>query len=77
LAVDVLREAPAAVRRRVLRAWLLDAGVTELTDAHLRSADDLVGRWRGQGGVALPGGLDLARRDGTLVLRRTEPPQGG
>jgi tRNA(Ile)-lysidine synthase len=59
---------PVAVRRRVLRGWLLDAGVLELADARLRSADDLLGRWRGQGGVALPGGLVLHRRRGRLML---------
>lgn len=74
--VSALSDVPAAVRRRVLRTWLLDSGVRELTDAHLRSADDLVGRWRGQGAVALPGGLDLVRRDGRLFLRRTVPPGG-
>ncbi|WP_147115891.1 tRNA lysidine(34) synthetase TilS [Pseudonocardia sulfidoxydans] len=68
---------PPAVRRRVLRAWLRDAGVNDLTDLHLRSSDDLVGRWRGQGGIALPGGLDLVRRDGRLVVRRAETPRPG
>jgi tRNA(Ile)-lysidine synthase len=53
---------PASVRRRVLRRWLIVAGVNGLTDAHLRRADDLVGNWHGQGGVALPGGLELQRR---------------
>lgn len=74
LAVEPLSTAPAAVRRRVLRRWLLDeAGVPELTDRHLRAADDLVGRWRGQGAVTLPGGLDLQRGDGRLVVRRRHP----
>jgi tRNA(Ile)-lysidine synthase len=59
---------PAAIRRRVLRGWLRDAGVPELTDAHLRRADELIAAWRGQGGVALPGGAVLARRHGRLWL---------
>ncbi|MCF7552506.1 tRNA lysidine(34) synthetase TilS [Pseudonocardia sp. WMMC193] len=70
LDVAVLRGAPAAVRRRVLRDWLCDVGITALTDAHLRSADALVGEWRGQGGPRLPGGLDLVRRDGRLSVQR-------
>jgi tRNA(Ile)-lysidine synthase len=74
LDAGVLGGYPAAVRRRALRGWLLDAGVSELTDAHLRAADDLVGRWRGQGGMALPGGLELTRWHGRLVLR---PPGRG
>jgi tRNA(Ile)-lysidine synthase len=59
---------PASVRRRVLRGWLLEAGVADLTDAQLRRADDLVGRWRGQGGIALAGELVLTRGHGRLVL---------
>jgi tRNA(Ile)-lysidine synthase len=59
---------PAAVRRRVLRAWLLAGGVPELTEGHLRSADALVTAWRGQGGVWLPGGLVARRAHGRLHL---------
>ncbi|MET0189567.1 MAG: tRNA lysidine(34) synthetase TilS [Pseudonocardia sediminis] len=70
LRVGPLVGVPAAVRRRVLREWLRENGVRALTDDHLRAADDLVGRWRGQGGPALGGGLDLVRARGRLVLRR-------
>ena len=66
LDVATLAQAPAALRRRALRRWLLDAGVTELTDAHLRAADDLVGRWSGQGALRLPGALELLRAQGRL-----------
>ncbi len=65
----VLADAPAAVRRRALRTWLGSRGVTGLTDLHLRAADDLVGRWRGQGGVALPSRLELVREHGRLRVR--------
>lgn len=63
-----LAAAPPAIRRRVLRRWLLDRGVAEVSDAHLRSADALVGDWRGQGGHALPGGFVLRRDHGTLLV---------
>jgi tRNA(Ile)-lysidine synthase len=79
LEVAVLAGYPAAIRRRILRAWLLDSGVPELSDAHLRAADALVGRWHGQGAPALPGGVDLGRHQGRLVLRptaRSRPPTG-
>ena len=66
LEVAALAQAPAALRRRVLRRWLLDAGVAELTDAHLRAADDLIGRWSGQGAVRLPGAVELCRAHGRL-----------
>lgn len=68
LQVTVLAQAPATLRRRVLRRWLLDAGVIELTDAHLRAADDLIGRWAGQGAVRLPGDVELLRVHGRLQL---------
>ncbi|GAA2791297.1 tRNA lysidine(34) synthetase TilS [Saccharopolyspora taberi] len=68
---------PAALRRRVLREWLLDRGVPELSDAHLRSADELVGNWKGQGPHALPGGFVLRRAHGTLQVEAVgEPPSG-
>jgi tRNA(Ile)-lysidine synthase len=59
---------PPALRRRVLRRWLLDAGVRELTDAQLRSIDALVGDWRGQGGVWVAGGLVVGRARGRLTV---------
>ncbi|MBK1785182.1 tRNA lysidine(34) synthetase TilS [Prauserella cavernicola] len=68
LDVDVLTPAPAALRRRALRTWLLGAGVRELTDAHLRAVDALVGEWRGQGGVWLPGNFEARRSRGKLCV---------
>ncbi|WP_439384184.1 tRNA lysidine(34) synthetase TilS [Amycolatopsis lexingtonensis] len=68
LDVGVLAGEPAALRRRVLRRWLLASGVRELTDAHLRAVDGLVARWRGQGGVWLPGNLEASRCRGRLCL---------
>ncbi len=72
LDTGVLEAEPAALRRRVLRRWLLQSGVRELTDAHLRAVDGLVARWRGQGGVWLPGNLEASRCRGRLCL--TSPP---
>lgn len=63
-----LERSPAALRRRVLRDWLLSQGVPEVTDAHLRAADALVGDWRGQGGHRLPGSFVLRRARGTLLV---------
>jgi len=58
------------VRRRVLRAWLAEAGVRGFDDAQLRGVDALVARWRGQGPSSLPGGLEVIRTRGRLVVRR-------
>ncbi|MER7081359.1 tRNA lysidine(34) synthetase TilS, partial [Saccharopolyspora kobensis] len=73
-----LKEIPAALRRRVLKAWLLDRGVPEVTDAHLRAADALVSDWRGQGGPRLPGDFVLSRAHGTLQVGGAgrKPPNG-
>lgn len=73
-AVPVLAAAPAALRRRALRSWLLGAGVRELTDAHLRAVDALIADWRGQGGVWLPGDFEARRARGKL---RVEPAAAG
>jgi tRNA(Ile)-lysidine synthase len=59
-----------AVRRRVLRAWLLARGVTGLTATHLSAADVLASRGPDRGGVALPGGLEVVRARGTLSVRK-------
>jgi tRNA(Ile)-lysidine synthase len=72
----VLAVEPAALRRRVLRRWLFAAGVPELTDAHLRAVDALIGEWRGQGGVWLPGGLEVSRARGRLRVTAWEPGEG-
>ena len=68
-----LAEQPAAVRRRVLRRWLLEQGVRELTDAQLRAVDALIAEWRGQGAVWLPGGLEVGRAHGRLTV--FQPPR--
>jgi tRNA(Ile)-lysidine synthase len=72
--VDVapLADALPAVRRRTLRRWLVGRGVRDLTDAQLRAVDALVGRWRGQGGVWLSGGLVAERARGRLTVNSKE-----
>ncbi|RVW07916.1 tRNA lysidine(34) synthetase TilS [Prescottella agglutinans] len=71
LVVERLAPVPVAVRRRALRLWLLERGAKALTDKQLRAVDELIGRWRGQGGVAVGGGrpgvrLVASRRRGRL-----------
>jgi tRNA(Ile)-lysidine synthase len=66
---------PAAVRRRVIRRWLLAGGASGLTDKQIRGVDTLVTAWRGQGGVAVGSPLRhqrliAGRRDGMLTLHR-------
>jgi tRNA(Ile)-lysidine synthase len=68
LAVDDVAGLPAALRRRVLRLWLLDRVVPDLQAVHLAAVDALLIRWRGQGRVDLPGGAGVVRASGRLVL---------
>jgi tRNA(Ile)-lysidine synthase len=73
----VIAPLPAAVRRRVLRAWLAAAGVRGFGDAQLRAVDALVDRWRGQGPPSLPGGLEVIRVRGRLIVRRGDRGSAG
>lgn len=77
LSCEMLAGAPAAVRRRAVRAWLLSHGVRAVTGAHIRAVDELVVAWRGQGGVAVSGGergtrLVVVREHGRLTLARAD-----
>ncbi|MEV4129297.1 tRNA lysidine(34) synthetase TilS [Nocardia sp. NPDC049707] len=74
LAIETLATAPAALRRRAIRAWLLAGGAKALTNKHLQAVDELITAWRGQGGVAVGGGapgrrLVVAHERGRLTLR--------
>lgn len=83
-----LRPQPAALRRRVIRSWLLDSGARAVNDVQVRAIDRLVTDWRGQGGVAVPGAseatggqkggtsgarLVATRKHGTLTLGSDQP----
>lgn len=73
LPIERLEPIPPPLRRRVLRRWLLDHGIPSFTDRQVRAIDDLIGRWRGQGAVAVAGGgprarLVVTRRHGRLIV---------
>ncbi|MCL1869959.1 MAG: tRNA lysidine(34) synthetase TilS [Promicromonosporaceae bacterium] len=74
LALDVglLEAAPAAVRRRALRAAAIAVGAPAraLGTRHVDALDALVVGWRGQGSAGLPSGASAARACGTLFLHR-------
>ena len=70
-----MAELPAAIRRRVIRGWLLAHGATGLTDKQIRGVDLLIVDWRGRGGVAVESlhrreRVFAERRGDRLVLRR-------
>lgn len=66
LRVDLLADLPAAVRTRVLRLFAARLGAKALSQRHIAALDALVTDWHGQGAVALPGGIEVARRSGRL-----------
>ncbi len=70
-----LATAPAALRHRAIRSWLLAGGAKAVTGKHIHAIDDLVVAWRGQGAVAVGGGdpetrLVVVREHGRLTLAR-------
>jgi tRNA(Ile)-lysidine synthase len=62
LRVDVLAAQPTAIRTRVLRSYAAEIGANALSQRHVTALDALVTAWRGQGPVALPGGILVCRR---------------
>lgn len=62
-----------ALRTRVIRLMALRCGsaVDDLGVEHVRRVDALIVDWRGQGEVALPGGVVAVRACGRLCLRST------
>ncbi|GAA3954972.1 tRNA lysidine(34) synthetase TilS [Gordonia caeni] len=75
LAVVPLAAAPAALRTRVLRRWLVAAGAPAPASRVIGAVDALVTDWRGQGPVAVGGDTDdrlavVREAAGILVLRR-------
>jgi len=63
---SVLADAPAALRRRVIRVWLGARGATAVGYAHVLAVEELVTGWNGQQGVDVPG-LRVVRAEGRLL----------
>jgi len=70
LDVKVLANAPAAVRRRALREWILRerGNLRRLETVHLVGVERLLEGDRGGRVAELPGGMAVARRGGKLEL---------
>ncbi|MER5771308.1 tRNA lysidine(34) synthetase TilS [Streptomyces sp. NPDC001985] len=63
---------PPAVRRRVLRRAVIQAGspAGSLFARHVEEVDRLITGWRGQGAINLPGRVEARRQSGRLVIRQ-------
>jgi len=70
LSVNVLLQAPAAVRRRALREWILRSrgDLNRVEMVHLIAVEKLLKGERGGRVAELPGGIKVTRRRGMLEL---------
>jgi tRNA(Ile)-lysidine synthase len=59
---------PPALRSRVLKAWAERVCGAAVTAAHVGALRAVVDDWHGQGPLALPGGVEVVRRQGQLVV---------
>lgn len=61
---------PRAIRTRIIRAMLLNAGApaAALAHSHIEAINQLVENWHGQGEVALPGKLRALRSNNQIVI---------
>ncbi len=64
---------PAALRARALQRLAVAACGRAVTSTHVLALRDLVEDWRGQGPVALPGGVALRRVAGRLAVVGDQP----
>ncbi|MER5744227.1 tRNA lysidine(34) synthetase TilS [Streptomyces sp. NPDC059913] len=64
---------PPAVRRRVLRRAVMEAGspAGSLFARHIEEVDRLITGWRGQRAINLPGRVEAMRQGGRLVIRQS------
>jgi len=68
--IESISELPIAVRKRVIKRAIEAMGVPTLTAEQILEVDALVGAWKGQGAVALAGGITARRDSGRLTLTK-------
>ena len=70
LDIEELGQLPKALRIRVLRALIYEAGTPPgmLTYDHIVPVEALITAWHGQGATSLPGGVKVERISGRLSL---------
>jgi tRNA(Ile)-lysidine synthase len=72
LMVPELERMPDALRMRVLRLYALNSGATPaaLSYRHITALRTLITDWHGQGPIALPGGVQVARQGKRMLTPR-------
>ena len=70
LEINDLERLPKAIRSRVLRLAIYQAGAPSgsLTAEHIEAAEALISNWHGQKELSLPGNVKLLRNSGRIVL---------
>jgi tRNA(Ile)-lysidine synthase len=68
--IELISELPSAVRKRVIKRAIEAMGAPTLTAEQILEVDALVGAWKGQGAVALAGGITARRDSGRLTLSK-------
>ena len=68
--IELIADLPTAVRKRVIKRAIEAMGAPPLTAEQILEVDALVGAWKGQGAVALAGGITARRDSGRLTLSK-------
>ena len=68
--IELIADLPTAVRKRVIKRAIEAMGAPTLTAEQILEVDALVGAWKGQGAVALAGGITVRRDSGRLTLSK-------
>ena len=68
--IELISELPIAVRKRVIKRAIEAMGAPSLSAEQILEVEALVGGWKGQGAVALAGGITARRDSGRLTLSK-------
>jgi tRNA(Ile)-lysidine synthase len=68
--IELISELPIAVRKRVIKRAIDAMGAPSLSAEQILEVEALVGAWKGQGAVALAGGITARRDSGRLTLSK-------
>ena len=68
--IESISDLPIAVRKRVIKQAIEAMGAPSLSAEQILEVEALVGAWKGQGPVALAGGITARRDSGRLTLSK-------
>ena len=68
--IESISELPIAVRKRVIKRAIEAMGAPTLSAEQILEVEALVGAWKGQGAVALAGGITARRDSGRITLSK-------